>query len=1617
VSIFDLLEQLLRLDVQLWVDDGQLRFSAPPQTMTAELRTTLIERKVELIALLDTAADDESACAACQSADRGMPLPLSFGQERLWFLNQFEQNSAAYNVSFALWMHGPLDVAALQQSFNEIVRRHEALRTTFVSSADSGQVVQVINPAAPLPLPVIDLRQTRPEQRASEARRRAQVEARRPFSLKQGPLLRTTLLRLGPDEYVLLLIMHHIVSDDWSFGVLLRELEQLYRALGANCAPELAAPPIQYADYAAWQRRATLDAARAAQRAYWRRQLADAPALLDLPTDRPRPETQTSAGATHAFTVPGPTLEALVKLSQQRNVTLFMTLLAAFEALLSRYTGQDDLVVGAPMANRSQAETQALIGFFVNTVPLRADLSGDPSFTDLLQRVRETTLAGAAQQDLPLEQIIDALQIERSARSTPLFQTVLTLRETEPTLDLPRLRVTIEEIANGTAKFDLTLALTRSADALRGSLEYNRDLFDAATIARLAQHFCTLLAEAAADPTQRLSQIALLSEAERTQLLTTWNDTRQPYPGEQSIHQLFEAQAARTPDAVALVYGEQQLRYGELNRRANQLAHELRARGVRPDDLVAIAIERSLELIVGLLAILKAGGAYLPLDPSYPHERLQLMLDDARPRLLLTEQRMLSRLPAYPATLRLDAASIAAHPQSNLDSDVGPDHLAYVMYTSGSTGRPKGVSIPHRGVVRLVRGTHYASFSAEEVFLLFAPVSFDASTFEIWGALLNGARLALFPDAIPSIEELGQALRQHQVTTLWLTAGLFHQIGEHSPEILRPLRQLLAGGDVLSAPHVQKLRAQLPDCQLINGYGPTESATFTCCYPIPADDALANGVAIGRPIGNTQAYVLDAQMQPVPAGVVGELYIGGDGLARGYLNRPALTAEKFVPNPFATGLGTGRWGLVELGSLQAPSPRCPAPGARLYRTGDRARYRADGVIEFLGRIDRQIKLRGFRIELGEIESALLQHPAVSAAAALVRQDSPTGAKQLVAYVTLRPEPAATVDDLRSYLRERLPDYMTPAAFMALPELPLNHNGKVDQAALPAPDQPQPAQDESFVAPRSQVERILAEIWSQVLGVAPVGIHHNFFALGGDSILSIQVMSRAAQAGVPLTPRHLFERQTIAELAEVAGNASPIEAEQASVTGEAPLTPIQRWFFARDPRERHSFNQAMLLEARTPLRHDLLEQALRQVARQHDALRLRYHETDAGWQQRLADAAAAPEVGRLDLSALNEPARRAALTAAIAACEQRLNITSGPLLQALLVQRGAEPEQLLIMLHHLVVDGVSWRIVLEDLERVYGQLVQGQPATLPLKTTSFKRWAERLAAYADTPALRQELEYWLAPARVDVQPLPRDGWQAAAQAAPPIVSTLTPAETRALLQDVPSIYRTQINDVLLTALAEAFAAWTGERTLLVQLEGHGREPLFDDVDLSRTVGWFTTAFPVLLDVRAAATIGDALRAVKQQLRQVPQRGIGYGVLRYLSRDPAIGAQLEALPPAEVSLNYLGQFDQLTTDATLLRVAADARGPYHSMQGSRNNLIEINGLIVGGQLQLEWTYDPQQHRPATIQRVARGFEAALRTLIDHSRTHDDVAYTPADFPLAGLDHDALGELALLLDQMDE
>ena len=1271
-------------------------------------------------------------------------VPLSFAQERLWFLDQLEPGKPFYTIVGAVLLQGNLNLQILQQSLSEIVQRHEVLRTSFCTV--DGKPIQVIHPQATMNIKVVDLQQHSEKERETILQQQVELEASTPFDLEIAPLVKCILLQLDATEYVLLLTMHHIVSDGWSMGVLIQEISALYQAFCAGEPSPLPQLPIQYADFAVWQRQWLSGEVLQNQLNYWCSQLDGAPQLLQLPTDGPRPTVQTYRGGTETFSLNSDLSQKLQTLSRESGTTLFMTLEAAFATLLYRYSGQSDILIGSPIANRNRSEIESLIGFFVNTLVLRTTFVDNPSFQELLAQVRETTLAAYEHQDVPFEQVVEALQPQRSLSHSPLFQVMFVLQNAPMgKVELPG--VTLSELnqENAIAKFDLTLSISETDQGLLGSWEYNSDLFNESTIERMASHFQNLLSAIVENPQQTVSEIPLLSDKERHQLLVEWNDTQSEYPSDKCIHQLFEQQVERTPDAIAVVFEKEQLTYQQLNQRANQLANHLQTIGVEPEALVGICVERSLEMVVGILGILKAGGAYVPLDPNYPQERLSYVLADSGIEVLLTQQSLLSSLPSHNALLVCldrDWKKIEQHSQNNLKIGVYGDNLAYVIYTSGSTGQPKGVLVEHKNVVRLFAATQsWYNFNGNDVWTNFHSIAFDFSVWEIWGALLHGGKLVIVPYWISrDTQSFYNLLGAENVTVLNQTPSAFGQLIQteqsHNTQAQLNLRLVIFGGEALDLQTLKPWFEKHPEHspQLVNMYGITETTVHVTYRPLTMLDLNSSGSVIGRPIADLQMYILDDNLQPVPIGVTGQMYVGGAGVTRGYLNRQQLNLERFIPNPF---------------NQQQQN--------RLYKTGDLARYLPNGDIEYLGRIDNQVKIRGFRIELGEIEAALTTHPQIQQAVVIATEDIP-GNKRLVAYVVTSDELNIT-QQLREYLKQKLPEYMVPGAFVTLESLPLTANGKIDRKALPALDAQRLELNTDFVAPRTLEEELLAQIWSEVLGVKQVGIYDNFFELGGDSLLSVQVLAKANKSGLGLSLQQLFENQTIHSLVKVLQQSellesivrtaplSLISSEQRQslpngVEDAYPLTRLQlgMLFHSEYAPETAVYHDVMSYYLKAPLNVQVLHSAIEQIVARHPVLRTSIAMTRFAQPLQLVHSQVSIELTADDLSSLPLDEQHSNIATWIEQEKQRpFSWDAPPLARFHIHQRSDDSFNFSLSCHHAILDGWSVATLLMELLQHYFFLLD--ETVPPLGAAPNLTFRDYVAKEQETLQSQECQQYW------------------------------------------------------------------------------------------------------------------------------------------------------------------------------------------------------------------------------------------------------------------------------------
>ncbi len=1367
-------------------------------------------------------------------------FPLSYGQKRLWFIHQMDPKSSLYNIPLFLRLSGLLDRQALERALSEIVQRHEILRTTFPVMA--GEPMQRVTSTVLPVLGVVDLSGLEPPAREQMAEFLRRDEALRPFDLERGPLIRLSLLRFDERNHQLLISMHHIVSDGWSRAIFARELRTLYSNFHRHAAPSLAPPRLQFADYSEWQNGWLKGKVLDRELDYWKRQLDDLPALEVL-TDFPRTETERHPAGAVSFSLSSKLAVELRRIGQREKASMFMVLLAAFQWLLRQYTGEERGSVGTVIANRNRVEMEELIGFFVNTLVLRADTSGEVSFADLIRRVRQITLDAYAHQDLPFEKLVEELNPKRSLSRTPLFSLMFVVQNVNSgSFELEELiAAELRDAAFEHSKFDFTLILEPAKHEVLGELQYASDLYERASMQRLVRHYICLLEHAAANPEVPLSRLPLLDKDECQRLVVEWNATKADFPAQSSIHGLFEQQVAQTPDAIALTCQGSDLTYRELNARSNRLAHYLRSFGVGPEALVGIGLERSFDMVVGLLAILKAGGAYLPFDAREPAERLEGILSNVPVRAIVTTKSSMQALPSGTVPVICvdhDGTAIERYSDHNPDSRALPNNLAYVLYTSGSTGTPKGVEVAHQSVVRLVRGMTYVELRAGDVMLQFAPLSFDASTFEIWGALLNGARLVIAPPGTEGLDHLADVIADSRLTTMWITTALFDQLVNTRPNLFAGLRQVLTGGDVISPDSVRT--AVERGCKVIACYGPTENTTFTTTDSITDAKVLGDKVPIGRPISNTDVYVLNADMELVPTGGLGELYIGGVGLARGYCADARMTAEKFVPHPFAG-----------------------ESDARLYRSGDIVRYRADGKLDFICRKDHQVKIRGYRVEPAEIEQALKRQSNVREAVVVLRTDG--SEKRLAAYVVAEPEADIRVAALRQQLIATLPDYMIPTVSV-LGRIPLTPSGKLDRRALPEPD---PAQTETVSVPRTPMEKALWRIWSETLGVEHVGIDDNFFALGGHSLLATRMISQVrSELRVDVPLRAIFEHPTVAEFAaemetrlkDKTLSGRPIV--RVPRAGPLALSPAQRrlWFLQQLQPESAVYNVPLCLRIEGALHVQALAAALSAIVRRHELLRTTFPALD-GEPVQLIHPAAALALPFIDLSALPEADRIAVAEELRAQDSDRpFDLAQGPLLRAALLRLSSESHELLLNCHHIVNDGWSLAIFARELRGFYRAFRDGsswQPAELPVQYADYAAWRSAGAADEDQAS---QLEYWKKQLqKIPLAEIPTDypRRQVAAHPRGMGLFRLSAAATRNLKllgeRESASLF------MLLTAgLQWVISCYSGEKDITIGTVVANRRR----AELEHLIGFFVNTLVLRTDVSGSQNLLELLHRVRE-----------------------------------------------------------------------------------------------------------------------------------------------------------
>lgn len=1555
----------------------------------------------EMVTLVDLGPEELASIEAAIPGGAGNIqdiYPLAPLQEGIFFHHLLEDKGDAYIVLQGIRFVSREKLEQFIASFNRVIARHDILRTAILWEGLSDPV-QVVYRQAPLALQWLEVPQS--ESVAEHLRTHVDKTHYR-LDVRRAPMIEAfAAYDAEQDQYVLQLANHHLVSDHTTLEQIIQEIGLIQEGRETEL-PD----PLPFRNFVAQARSGVTEQEHEDFFTHMLGEVDEPSApfgLIDVAGDG-------TAIRESRQLLSDDLAQAVRQQAQHYGVSAASLFHLAWGLVVANTTGRKEAVFGTVLFGRMQGVQGAerALGLFINTLPLRVDLHNH----SVEQALRSTQASLAELMHHEHASLALAQRCSALPGGTPLFSTLLNYRYSAPEADSGP-QIAWEGMEPLASEERTNYPITLSVDDWGAGFSLEAQVvqtLDAQRICGYVVEALTHLAESLAKyPTQRVSEISVLSEAERTRILKEWNATEVDYGKVTCIHKLFEEQVEKTPEATALVFPvqadqpEQVLTYTELNTRSNQLAHTLRGMGVGPDVLVGIAVERSVEMVIGLLGVLKAGGAYVPLDPEYPQERLDYMMADSGISLLLTQSHLRAslRIPDDINVLCLDEDYWRNASTANLAPVTRPDNLAYMIYTSGSTGRPKGVSIQQCALNNhMCWMQETLKLNADDRILQKTAFSFDASVWEFWLPLITGAQLVLAPPLLnQSMAQLWKYIAEYRVTTLQLVPSLLQVLlPDASSEQLVSLKRLLLGGEIVTPQLVSQLASRWEGA-LYNLYGPTESTIDATCWRYTPDDSTV--VPIGYPIANNQVYILGNSLQPAPLGIAGELHIGGAGLARGYRGRPGLTAERFVPDPYD-----------ENG------------GGRLYRSGDLGRYRADGAIEYAGRIDHQVKIRGFRIELGEIESQLQSQADIKDAVVLAQTVSDAGSQQLVAYVV--PSDSRLVGDaadetaldkfraeVKDHLQATLPEHMVPNQYVVLDHLPLTPNGKLDRKALPQVDGS--AFQHKYEAPRTEREQQLAAIWQDVLGIEQVGLNDNFFELGGDSIVAIQLVSRARQQGIQFTPKDVFQHQSLGDLAEVAQVGDErIQIDQGSVTGAFNLLPIQRWFFEEAIPDRHHWNQSVLLKSTEQIQTHALQAALDQVLAHHDALRLSFAQKGAAdWQvsflpvtQSNSDVLWQSTVADLDdLKSLCNAAQRS------------LNLEHGPLLRAVLAELPGGEQRLLLVIHHLVVDGVSWRVLLEDLQTAYRQFLEKQSICLPLKTSSIQDWSQRLQDYVQSTEVQQELTYWQTELEAVQGDLPRDNPATGQQVkhTRSVNTHLDKVWTERLLKEAPGAYRTQINDLLLTALAQVIARWTEQESVLIQLEGHGREDLFNGIDLSRTVGWFTTMYPVKLS--PADSLGQSIKTIKEQLRAVPDKGLGFGVLRNLG-DETVRAQLSELAVPRITFNYLGQLDgSFAGQDSLFLPSNEDSGLGQSQDAPLGNWLTINGQVYNGELNLGWTFSGEMYRVETVQALADAYGEELRVLIEHCCREENQAVTPADFPLARLTQSQLDALPVPASEIED
>lgn len=1518
--------------------------------------------------------------AKIPSREYGEIVPMSSSQKRQWFLYELEPNNPFYNNTVIIDLKGAVNRERIEKSLTSIVYRHETLRTTFDEINE--QPSQIIHKEASIALQVKDFLIERKEPNVEVIDSFIREESMKPFDLVEGPVCRFNLLKIGEDEWKLIVTIHHIVSDGWSIGVFVDEFSKLYHSYG-QAYQATGVLEIQYADYSLWQAEWVKSEDYLKQLSYWREQLSGSLPILDLPTDKPRPAIQTYSGKIETMMLDKDLTQKIRQLANKEESTIYMVLLAGFAALLKRYSNQEEMIVGSLFANRNRVEVEPLIGFFTNTLPLKFNCEG--TFRKFLSQVKTTVLEAQANQDVQFEQLLDEAGIERDPGRHPLFQTMFVVQNAPiKPVSTDELEMDVSIYYNETSKFDLSMQIFEIQNELKVILEFNTDLFEEATIIRLLEHYKNILTGAVESSENRVDEYPIVTEKERGSL-ANWSseEHESDFLRRETIIHHFENCAATYPEKCALVYKGKEMTYREVNEQSNNLARLLQNQGIEQEEIIGIMSERSFEMVIGILAVLKAGGAYMPIDPNFPIERISYMLENSQAKRVMAQMKFSQQIASDVSIIDLDDRNIYTGDGESPAININPNQLAYVIYTSGSTGNPKGVMVEHSSVLNIIIDLQ-EKYPLEEndAYLLKTPITFDVSVAELFGWFHSGGRLVILEQGAEK-EPLAilNAIDRHHITHInfvpSMLSAFINTLQDQEFNVLNKLKYVFVAGEALPVELVKQFFQLTERVQLENIYGPTESTIYATHHSLKRSD-IQTTIPIGTPMKNIKTYIVNPSNQLQPIGVVGELCIGGAGIARGYLNNTELTNEKFVDNPYS-------------------------PGEKMYRTGDLARWSQNRTIEYLGRIDHQVKIRGIRIELGEIESAIKQNELVKDCVVSAISDS-KGLKRLAAYIVLRTKENI---DWVTYLNDLLPEYMIPNYFMVMDVLPTNNSGKIDRKSLPIPNLSLINDSNDYSEPVGEMESEMASIWQDLLGVKQIGRTDDFFKLGGDSIAVIQMISRLRKQGYQLEPKLVYVNKTIAQLSKkiVKTKSVPV-VSQSAVKGEVRLTPIQKWFFEQNFSEANHWNLPALICFKQSYSLEVFKQALIAIVNHHDALRLTFSQDEDHWTQTNAGIVEDIQLNVIDCSVLSDSEQESMILEISSNAQRSLKLEEGLLLKPLLFQCNDGSQKLFLAAHHLVMDGVSWRIIAEDLELSLNHLAQGNTPVLPSKTTSYKEWAEAQYQYAESDEIKEELTYWnsiIEEQSPFLSEIPGEsGTEGEAES---IKIVLSETYTKKIMRTANSAYNTEMNDLLLAALYRAAKISTGNQSLSLMLEGHGRENIVEGLDLTRTVGWFTSAFPLVIKGAADASIGDQIKLVKETIRSIPAKGIGFGILNYLRKRNELEGGAYKAP--QILFNYLGQMDSNSSEGKVL-LAHPSTGDFHSPAAKRAYAVEINSMVIDGRLEADISLNRELANNPKIKTFIAAFEQELIEIVDHCLDPVNKGFTASDFPLVALGQELLDQL---------